>query len=103
VKISDSSWNSLCRYGSLKGYAKDVRFACENAVALAPNDKEFRDSRGLARALTGDTKGAISDFEAFIATTGDKKAKSQRQGWVKALKAGKNPFTPQELQKLEKE
>ena len=103
VEIADSSWNSLCRYGSLKGYAKDALFACEKAVALAPNDEEVRDSRGLARALTGDTKGAIADFEAFIATTDNEEQKSQRQSWVKALKAGKNPFTPQELQKLEKE
>jgi hypothetical protein len=54
----------------------------------------------LARALTGNTQGAIEDFEAFIAQTDDKEQKSQRQRWVKDLRAGKNPFTDEELKKL---
>lgn len=70
------------------------------AVSLAPTDGDFRDSRGLAKALTGDTKGAIADFEAFIKSTKDEESKAQRQGWVKELQAGKNPFTQQELEKL---
>jgi Flp pilus assembly protein TadD len=36
--------------------------ACEKAVALAPKNGEFRDSRGIARALTGNKQGAIEDF-----------------------------------------
>jgi regulator of sirC expression with transglutaminase-like and TPR domain len=75
-------------------------FACEKAVALTPDDGNFRNSRGLARALTGNTKGAIEDFQAFIASTDDKEDKSQRQRWVNALRAGKNPFTPEEIKSL---
>ncbi len=75
-------------------------FACEKAVTLAPEDGMIRDSRGLARALTGDTKGAIADFQAFIQSSNDSEQKSQRQGWVNALSAGKNPFTEEELKKL---
>jgi hypothetical protein len=41
-------------------------------------------SSGLARALTADYKGAIPDFEAYIAQTNDKESKAQGQGWVKA-------------------
>ena len=94
------SWNSLCWDGSLRGYAKEVMFACEKAVALAPNDGNIRDSRGLARALTGNTKGAIEDFQAYITQTEDKESKSQRQRWINALRAGKNPFTPEEIKSL---
>ncbi|PLZ80949.1 hypothetical protein CEN44_29050 [Fischerella muscicola CCMEE 5323] len=97
------SWNSLCWEGGLRGYAKDVMFACEKAVSLIPDDGNIRDSRGLARALTGDTKGAIEDFEAYIKSIDDPQAKAKRQSWVKDLKAGKNPFTPEELQKLQGE
>ncbi|MBR8834406.1 MAG: AAA-like domain-containing protein [Stigonema ocellatum SAG 48.90 = DSM 106950] len=101
-EISAYSWNSLCWQGSLLGYAADVMYACEKAVVLAPSDRNIRDSRGLARALTGNTNGAIEDFQAFIAQTKDKEKKSQRQHWIDALRAGKKPFTDEELKKLEK-
>ncbi|MEH1768738.1 MAG: nSTAND1 domain-containing NTPase [Nostoc sp.] len=101
VEIPTSSWNTLCRDGSLQKQAADVLPACEKAVALAPEDSNNRDSRGLARALTGDTQGAITDFEAYIAQTQDKDSKAQRQRWVKDLQAGKNPFTEAELKKLQ--
>jgi WD40 repeat protein len=95
------SWGSLCWDGSLQGFAKNVvNDACKKAVSLTPTDDNIRDSRGLARALTGDSKGAISDFEAFIKSTQDAVQKKQRQNWVKELKAGKNPFTQEELEKL---
>ncbi|WP_017316567.1 nSTAND1 domain-containing NTPase [Mastigocladopsis repens] len=100
VEIDANSWNSLCWYGSLHRRAADVMFACEKAVQLAPGDGNIRDSRGLARALTGNTQGAIEDFEAFIAQVDDKEIKSQRQRWVKDLRAGKKPFTEEELKKL---
>ena len=101
VEISAKDWNSLCRSGSLHQSAKEVMFACEKAVKLASNDGKFRDSRGLARALTGDYQGAIADFEAYIAQTSDKRGKAQRQLWVQALRGGKNPFTKEELKKLD--
>ncbi|OUL27508.1 WD40 repeat domain-containing protein, partial [Nostoc sp. 106C] len=100
LEISADDWNSLCWRGSLHGYASDVMFACEKAVTLAPTHGGILDSRGLARALTGDSKGAIEDFQAFIKWSDNPERKSQRQGWVNALSAGKNPFTKEELQKL---
>ncbi len=100
VEISADSWRSLCQYGSPRGYAADVMFACEKAVALAPDDGGIRGRRGVARALTGNTKGAIEDFQAFIATIQDQKRKAQRQRWVNALRAGKNPFTPEDIKSL---
>ncbi|MEH2281332.1 MAG: ribosome assembly protein 4, partial [Nostoc sp.] len=99
AEIPASSWNTLCWGGSLQKQAADVLPACDKAVAVAP-DGNNRDSRGLARALTGDTQGAIDDFEAYIAQTQDKDSKAQQQRWVKDLRAGKNPFTDAELEKL---
>ena len=103
VEINADSWRSLCWYGSLRKQAADVMFACNKAVAIAPENSDIRDSRGLARALTGNTQGAIEDFEAYIASTDDKKLKSQRQQWVNSLRAGKNPFTDEELKSLLKQ
>ncbi|OYD90727.1 ribosome assembly protein 4 [Nostoc sp. 'Peltigera membranacea cyanobiont' 213] len=101
VEIPADSWNRLCWDGSLQKQAVDVLPACDKAVALAPENGNIRDSRGLARALTGDTQGAITDFEAYIAQTQNKDSKAQRQRWVKDLRAGKNPFTDAELKKLQ--
>ncbi|AFY33697.1 sigma-54 interacting domain-containing protein [Calothrix sp. PCC 7507] len=100
VEISADDWHTLCRKGSLQKQVADVMFACNQAVKLAPNDGNIRDSRGLARALTGDYPGAIADFEDYIAQTDDKDIKAQRQSWVKDLKAGKNPITDDELKRL---
>ncbi len=99
-KIPQKSWNTLCWYGALQGGAKAVISACDTAVALAPGKVDFRDSRGVARALTGDTAGAIEDFQAFIEGTDSAEAKKRRQGWIDALKKGENPFTPKEIAKL---
>ncbi|MFP4102832.1 MAG: ribosome assembly protein 4, partial [Coleofasciculus sp.] len=102
-QISAQSWNILCRYGSLHAKAVVVMQACENAVTLAPTNNAFRDSRGLARALTGDNQGAIEDFQAYIKWADSQiyeEQIKQRQGWIDALKAGKNPFTEEEIDKL---
>ncbi|BAY29316.1 WD-40 repeat-containing protein [Nostoc carneum NIES-2107] len=100
LKISADSWNKLCLDGSLRGYAADVMFACNKAVALEPENIYIRASRGLGRALTGNTQGAIEDFEAYIKSTDNKQDKAQMQSWVNALRAGKNPFTEEEKQRL---
>lgn len=100
VEIDANTLADICWRGSLYESAALVIFACEKAVKLAPNNGSIRDVRGLARALTGDYKGAIADFEAYIAQTDDKKSKLQRQAWVKSLRANKNPFTESELNKL---
>ncbi|MEM7066526.1 MAG: TIR domain-containing protein [Cyanobacteria bacterium P01_B01_bin.77] len=92
--------NALCWHGSLHGYAVQVLDACEQAVARAPANGGILDSRGLARALTGDIEGAIADFQVFVDWTDDDDARLQRQEWIKALKAGKTPFTSEVLKSL---
>jgi tetratricopeptide (TPR) repeat protein len=99
-KIPQNSWQRLCWYGALHQGAKTVISACDTAVALAPGDLWARDSRGLARALTGDRAGAIADFQAVIKGTEDTERKKQRQGWIDALKKGENPFTKKEIANL---
>ena len=101
--VLNKDWNEVCWDGVLDGQAAVVMRACDRAVEHAANDdpiQDFRDSRGLARALTGNVQGAIEDFEFFIRHTDNAEQKSQRQAWVGALKAGQNPFTPEVLQSL---
>ncbi|MCG8368194.1 MAG: hypothetical protein MJA27_33290, partial [Pseudanabaenales cyanobacterium] len=80
--------------------AEKVIFACEKAIALNPQNGDIIDSRGLARALTGDTQGAIADFKVFVAWTSEEDSKAQRQAWIEALEQGENPFTPEVLESL---
>jgi tetratricopeptide (TPR) repeat protein len=105
VEIDAGAWNSLCWFGSLYGYAEDVLFACEEAVALAPQDGEIRDNRGLARALTGDTEGAIEDFRFAVGAwqaqeVCEYQPCEQREAWIAELEAGGNPFDEETLKEL---
>ena len=79
-------------------------FACEKAVELAPDNGGVKDSRGVARALTGNYKGAIQDFQAFIDDpTTPEELKLKRKEWIGKLKENKNPFTDKVLEELKKE
>ncbi|WP_445245571.1 hypothetical protein [Microcoleus sp. OTE_8_concoct_300] len=98
-KIPPESWHTLCKYGMYKE-AKTVISACDTAVALAPGNADVRDSRGVARALTGDRAGAIADFQAAIKGTDSAEIKKQRQGWIDKLKKREKPFTEEELANL---
>jgi WD40 repeat protein len=101
IIVSANDWNSVCWFGSIQGFARQVLTTCEKAVNKMPNELGYIDSRGLARALTGDTQGAISDFTAFLRSDRAESLKQQRQDWIKKLNADQNPFTPQVLRSLE--
>jgi WD40 repeat protein len=98
--------NRVCWYGGLDGYARDVLPACGCAVeAAAPEERPFyRDSRGLARARSGDRRGAIEDFAAFAQTVAGEASGSaaaqQRKAWIEALQAGRDPFDEPTLRAL---
>ncbi|MFQ4139643.1 hypothetical protein PGN35_025365 [Nodosilinea sp. PGN35] len=98
--ISAFDWKELCWVGNTYNQAEAVMFACEKAVALDSENGDIIASRGLARALTGDTQGSIADFRASIEWTFDEEAKAQRQRWINALEKGETPFTPQVLESL---
>jgi len=99
-KIPRLSWQKLCLYGALHGEAKIVLSACDRAVTLAPGNVDVLDSRGVVRALTGDTAGAIEDFQASIKGRDSAEEKKERQGWIDKLKKGEKPFTEEELANL---
>lgn len=100
VAIPAQSWNVLCLAGGLWEHATEVMTACERAVELEPDNGVYRQSRGLARALTGDAEGAIQDLEAFLPGEVSEEDRSLRQGWIEALRRGENPFTPELLRSL---
>ena len=97
LKVSGYSWFALCWFGSLWGHVADVMEACEQSAIV---NAGHREARGLARALTGNVNGAIDDFQAFVDWTKHKKEKALVQRWLVALRAGQNPFTPEELETL---
>ncbi|MGK7874631.1 MAG: ribosome assembly protein 4, partial [Xenococcaceae cyanobacterium] len=113
LEISANSWMSLCWFGSLHGHAAEVMDACNKMVKLEPQPGRFRGLRGIAKAKTGDIKGAIEDFEANMDWINSKpaqfsresldKLKQYRQSWIDELRAGKNPIkslSSEEIQKM---
>jgi hypothetical protein len=104
AEIPPPTWDHLCWEGSLAGRAADLLEACDRAVAAAPGDGLFQESRGLARALTGDLAGAATDFKAFVAwahTHGiDETRMASRREWIAALESGRSPFDDATLQAL---
>ena len=106
AEIRAIDWNQLCWFGSLWGYASEVMFACEKAVELVPSEGWVVDSRGLARALTGDIEGAIEDFQFYIKWAEGRRSGElikKRQYWIEELEAGRNPFTEEVLEELKNE
>jgi tetratricopeptide (TPR) repeat protein len=109
--------NRLCWNGSLGGFAEEVVDTCEQAVELATEQEEpfHVDSRGLNRALTGDTAGAIEDFQFFVEQLQDiemedeerastiAEAIARREAWIAALEAGENSFDEETLEELRNE
>jgi len=93
--IGAEAWNTLGWYGATRGHAPAVLFAAEEAVWLEPNDPNYRDTRGPARALTGDINGALEDFAEFArrVTTAPPQLVERRKRWMEDRTAGKNPFT----------
>ena len=100
LEISAFYWNRLGWFGSLHNRSTVVLFACEKAVE-SHKSATYLNTRGLARALTGNFAGAIEDFEAAI-KSGELGGKTieKRLRWLEALKSGVNPFTPEELEVL---
>ena len=96
---------SVCFAGSTDQFASVVLPACERAITLNPYIGDYYDSRGLARALTGNRQGAIADFKFYVqwATTQaqyNKHLVDERNGWIQKLEAGQNPFDAKTLQAL---
>ncbi len=95
------SANNVCWWGTLYGMASESLPACDAAVARRPENGAYRDSRGLARAALGNLGGAVEDFEAFLASDdAEGETRTEREGWLVELRAGRNPITPEVLEEL---
>jgi len=94
--LSARDYNWVCWYGSLWDYTAEVMFACEVAAKREPENGGFANSRGVARALTGDLEGAIDDFRAYLGW-GLGGNNELRQEWIEELEAGRNPFDDEAL------
>lgn len=101
------NWNSICWFGSLWNQGEEVLEICELAVQMDETNGGIRDSRGLARALSGDLRGAIEDFTYFIDWYSqydpDSSDITLRREWIQALEAGNNPFDAATLEELRQE
>ena len=97
-------WGEICWQGIIWNEAALVLDACNIVVSLAPEGADYLESRGVARALVGDSAGAVEDLEAAIALwTRDSYPSTfieVRRVWVEALKAGRNPFDAETLELL---
>jgi hypothetical protein len=102
-EISVELWNKIGWLGMVWGKTTDFVYSCDQAVAAAPSMLEVRDTRGVARALSGNIAGAIEDFEAFVSVSKAGEPRSRRLRWIQALKKGENPFTLEELEELRRE
>jgi hypothetical protein len=99
--VAGESWNELCWFGSLWEQAAQVLFACDLAVERSGGIAWIIDSRGLARAMTGNVEGAIADFVTYIESRDATQADiDEREAWIRALRAGENPFTEELLARL---
>lgn len=95
-----STWVTACRWGALWNRAEAVLEDCDRAVAASNGHPVARDSRGIARALVGDTDGAIEDFDAFAEWTLDEDDQLERLDWIEQLENGEQPFTQEVLTTL---
>lgn len=100
ASFDPDTWNKVCWYATLYGFAERAMPACEATVGPDTTVVYRRDSRGLARALVGDRQGAIDDFRYVVehATAGE--FLEARSAWLEALLAGEDPFTDEVLRAL---
>jgi len=100
--------NDVAWKGATDNMAVAVVSAAEGTVEMDPENGEYRDTRALVRALQGDTKGAIEDYEAYLEWARYQQYESQaniqkRREWVAKLKSGSNPFNEKLLHSLRDE
>ncbi len=103
-----AAFNMLCWGYAVENRPEQALPYCEQAVAAAPDNPDYRESRGLAYALSGDYSKAIADFGAYV-TWLEQQPDSEpaelirHQQWLGRLKTGQNPLTPEVLADLRDE
>ena len=82
---------------------------CEQGLEIAPDDPFLLDSRGVVYVLLGNDQAALADFEAYVAWLEQQSSQvwqeslQRRRGWIRDLKAGENPITPEVLAEIRHE
>ena len=107
--ITAADWEVLCWNGSRHNAAARVLFACDNGLALAPdNNKWLWESRGIARALLNNLTGAAQDLQIVVDWLNSSQTpffpndewRMLRQGWLSTLQNRQNPFTPDVIEHI---
>jgi WD40 repeat protein/tetratricopeptide (TPR) repeat protein len=108
LEVPASFWNNLSWHAAIRGVeeAKRFKFASDLALAIDPAKTEFRDTRGLVRAMLGDRQGAIKDFEFLLWSCPTSRVRRERKAFI-ALLRSETPiakiFTPEVLERLKGE
>jgi hypothetical protein len=114
LEIDANIWDLLCWVDALHNQAADILYASEKITHARSDSPNYRDTRGMVRALAGDLQGAIEDFESVLEEVGGNKIylglyrsvgfedAQQRREWLKVLRSGENPFTLEVLEALRK-
>ena len=97
MEVSGDDWNKLCQQGARNEHAATALTACDFAVAKSDR---YKKPRAIARALTNDLTGALTDLEAFISVYNHPDNIEQIQPWIETLEQGENPFTEEILEEL---
>lgn len=99
LQLRASNANNICWHGARHRQAAKVMAYCDHAVKVGKGRHlhQIHDSRGLARALSGDIAGAIEDFELFAAATKNEGESDVRRKWIAKLRKGESPFDDRTL------
>lgn len=87
--------DQIARLGCLDNFAEVVLPAGERAVALDPDNGDYRVVCGIARALIHDTQEAMRAFDQLSDNMNVFRFKQNlphKADWIAQLKQGKNPF-----------
>jgi tetratricopeptide (TPR) repeat protein len=84
------------------GFGGELLKAIDKAIEAAPANSALHYAKGVARAFTGDLRGAADSLEVFVAGAARATPEVVRQSmeWAGQLREGINPFTPEVLEKL---
>lgn len=93
----------LCRWGTVLGEPRRALPFCDAALQLLPRDGMAHDSRGLAWAVLGHFEAARREFLISRDWLNDPAWRKQRQDWIDALAAKRNPITPEILRQIARE
>ena len=110
VEVMDAeTWGDLCYAGTVLERVGSVRLACEESVRIADMVDEASRiaepyfARGLNRSALGDLTGAADDFAAYLtylSKFGTAPFVPEVNGWIAALRSGRNPIDIPTLDRL---